>query len=510
MPYLFLLPALLLLVSCQQQKSTNSLKTDYISSLPQKQDIPLSKPSRMPLAKQNPPLPSEFRQRVSVNISDRVPLKQALTTLCQEAGLNLYIDATITKGLHFHTKDTPVEAVIREICHSSGLRYEFIGKTVRIESDSAYPQTYNLQFLNLARLSDNQVAIATNIFSSDNSSQDFHNNGSHSKITAKGETNFWSEVQTNLEALVGSTPDSSTKIAIHRQGGLVIVNATQRQHQIIQKYFEALRQSVATQVLIEAKVIEVSLKEEYKAGINWKFLNDGKVTFDLPFARYTQIAQHGSPLSGQQDMLSFGVRVGDFSILIQALQQFGACKTLSSPRLTVLNNHTAILKVAQNQVYFRLHYDKQYNLSVDRESVSVKSDIQTLPIGLVMSVHPSIDAATSKIILALRPTISRLARSVHDPAVDIAYGNQTTNRPLKPSLIPVVEVREIDSILELESGVTVVLGGLMETRNGDEKSKIPLLGDIPGVGSLFSSTTKSEEVVELVILLKATIMNHPT
>jgi type II secretory pathway component GspD/PulD (secretin) len=208
-------------------------------------------------------------------------------------------------------------------------------------------------------------------------------------------------------------------------------------------------------------------------------------------------------------MLSMGLQGKTFSGILKAIEEFGASRTLSSPRLTVMNNQTAILKVAQNQVYFRLNYDKQVNLSVDRENISVSSNIQTVPIGLVMSVHPSIDQDTGDIILSLRPTISRLTHSVSDPAVEIAFANarSLTNVEPKPSLVPVVAVEEIDSVLRLQSGEIAVLGGLMEARTTNGTAKLPLAGNLPVVGQLFTASADGDEVVELVILLRASIID---
>jgi general secretion pathway protein D len=249
------------------------------------------------------------------------------------------------------------------------------------------------------------------------------------------------------------------------------------------------------------------LKDDFKAGINWRQLTGGVFRAAAPLGKIAQEGKITAPMHAHQDILSLGIDTGDFSAILQAIQQFGATNTLSSPRLTVLNNQSAILKVAQNQVYFRLRYDKQFTLNSNRESFNVASDIQTVPIGLVMAVQPSIDEETGEIILSLRPTISRLNRSVADPAVDIMYqASGGTGESPKPSLIPVVEVREIDSVLRLRSGKIAVLGGLMESRKAAEDSKVPWLGDIWGIGNLVSGKSETDEIVELVILLKATII----
>ena len=300
---------------------------------------------------------------------------------------------------------------------------------------------------------------------------------------------------------------------MHRQAGLIALHATRKQHQQVQLYLEKLRHVACCQVLIEAKIIEVTLKDEYRSGINWQTLGtkgDLEIT-----ANFGDMAKKGAfldPSTAQTDMVSFGAKGSKFSAIANTLQEFGLVRTLSSPRLTVMNNQAAILKVAQNKVYFRLNYDKMYNSQNNAQSTTVSSDIQTVPIGLLMMVQPSIDPETGEIILFLRPSISRLTQSVADPAIDIAYnaGNTTgsvTKAPVQ-SMIPVVEVREIDSVLRLNNKEMAVLGGLMEVRSSEHKQGLPGLDEVPILRDLTGSLSEGDTIVELVIVLKATIMDN--
>jgi type II secretory pathway component GspD/PulD (secretin) len=154
-----------------------------------------------------------------------------------------------------------------------------------------------------------------------------------------------------------------------------------------------------------------------------------------------------------------------------------------------------------------------YNSQNNRESTTVSSDIQTVPIGLIMMVQPSIDPETGEIILFLRPSISRLTQSVPDPAVDIAYNASITDSTDRkssptPSMIPVVEVREIDSVLRLNNKEMAILGGLMEVRSSEHKQGIPGLGEVPLLRDLTGSISEGDTIVELVIVLKATIVDN--
>lgn len=488
--------------------STNiKQKMDELRSIPA--DYVHNKTSYSKTAKKKQSIPDNMKQKISISISDTLPLKQALIALSEQAKIGLQLDPSIQSSLVFSAQNRPFIDIIHDICELADLRYQVVEGGIRIEHDTPYPQNYNVHFLNMSRSSNAQVSIATDVFSNAKEAQSGLDNGSNSSINAKSDNDFWEEVTGNLETILANEEDSS--FTIHRQGGIISVRATSHHHQLIEQYLENLKRSISTQVLIEAKVIEVNLKDEFKAGINWQKLAGGIFRVNAPLGTIAQQGAHLDPAHNHQQILSFGVRTHDFSSIIQAIEQFGSCQTLSSPRLTVLNNQQAILKVAQNQVYFRLKYDKEYNLNIDRESVNISSDIQTVPIGLVMAVQPSIDHETGKIILSLRPTISRLNRSVSDPAVDIALANsKDQSAPHTPSLIPVVEVKEIDSILEISSGDEIaVLGGLMESRNTIENTKIPIAGDIPFLGSLlFTAQSEVNEVVELVIIMKATILER--
>lgn len=454
-----------------------------------------------------------MNKRISITLTDEILLKDALIELARQAEIDLQLDSKISERVVFSANKRPFIDVIKDICDLAGLRYRVFGNSIRVEVDTPYPVNYSVQFLNLARTAENRISIGTDVFSSLKDSKSSADNGSNSAIVGKGNNDFWTELDGNLKTLLSADPSGKggdtkpSNYSLHRQGGLVSVYGTARQHQLVLDYLRNLREVVSTQVLIEAKVIEVSLKDQYKSGINWQKLVGGTFRLDMGLGDLAQRGRFLDPTSAQTDMLSVGLQRKTFSGLLKEIEEFGASRTLSSPRLTVMNNQTAILKVAQNQVYFRLNYDKQLNLAVNRESINVSSDIQTVPIGLVMSVQPSIDHDTGDIILSLRPTISRLTHSVSDPAVDIAFANarsHTTVQP-KPSLIPVVEVREIDSILRLQSGEIAVLGGLMEARTTSGTAKLPFVGDLPMVGQLFGASADGDEVVELVILLRVRI-----
>lgn len=480
---------------CEQlpQKENIKIEEDFLTSPPP----PQKKNNR------KKGYPDPLMQPVNFYITEQAPLREAICELARQKGVNLQLDPAIQSSLFFTAQGRPFMEVIEGICELGNLRFEVIDqRSLRLMPDTPYPATYNVQFLNLARTSDSRVSIATDVFSHVNDQKGGLDNGSNSVIQGKGENSFWAELEQNLKIIL----EDGGKFTLHKQGGIISVRGTKKQHRLIESYLEVLRKVASTQVLIEAKVVEVTLKDEFKAGINWQKLIGGAFFIDAPLANIAQRKSLVDGTSAQGDLLSFGFNQQNFSAILKAINEFGTARTLSSPRLTVMNNQNAILKVAQNQVYFRLNYDRQYSLNVNRENVNVSSDILTVPIGLVMSVQPAIDQETGDIILSLRPTISRLSKSVSDPAVDIIARSLGEKNAVKPSLIPVVEVREIDSVLRLKSGECAVLGGLMENRHVEGEAKVPLAGDIPLLGALFKAKSTTQETIELVILLKATIV----
>jgi MSHA type pilus biogenesis protein MshL len=449
------------------------------------------------------PINPLFYKEISLCINDNVSVKDALIAICKQLGVDLQLSTNISGSFLFQATKRPMIEVIDDLCDIASLQYRIRGKSLFVDADKPYMRNYHLQFLNLSRTSQNRISVATDVFSNpENQAPTSGDNGSNSEVKHESKSDFWKEIEGNLKSILAG----QGTFTLHKQGGIVCINAKQKLHKQVNRYITQLRKVSASQVLIEAKIVEVTLNDQYRSGINWQKLTGGDLRFDANFGSLSRSQASLNLAQSATDFVSLGMRGRTFAGILQALKSFGSSRTISSPRLTVMNNQSALLKVAQNQVYFRLNYDRSFYNNNNRESVNVSSDIQTVPIGLVMAVQPSIDEENGEIILSLRPTISRLAQSIRDPAVDVALSNSTNKNDIVPSLVPIVEVREIDSILRLRDGEIAVLGGLMEVRSRYNNSKVPIVGEIPVAGELFKSTSEGDEVVELVILLKAYII----
>ncbi len=300
--------------------------------------------------------------------------------------------------------------------------------------------------------------------------------------------------------------EGKAKFSLNKQAGLVSVYATDRQHQEVEKYLDLLKKSVTAQVLIEAKVLEVSLNDEFSTGINWSSLDLPGGEFSIGYGMGGTASPRPSFVPTPDPAVNFRLVYdgNDVSSLVDAISRFGTVHALASPRLTVLNNQSAVLNVANNLVYFELNVDVTTDNGVTQTNVD--SNIRNVPEGVLINVQPSIDLDTGTVSMAVRPTITRVVDYVNDPAVAFLVADNNLDSSIA-SQIPVVNVQEMDSVVRLHSGETIVMGGLMQDRTESTQTGVPVLSELPLAGALFRNQGDKVEKNELVVFLRTTIVD---
>ncbi len=469
-------------------------------------------------------------KKVSVTISDSVPLRDILIELGREGEVNLEIDPRIEGSIIFTAHEQPFDTVLRRICDLAGLRYKNDGAFIRIEMDEPYQQTYALDHLSLSRKTTSEVTIATNVFdvdvagnSSGGNNKSGSDNNSTSKIAASSDADFWSEVEKSLPQVLATAiknkplttgragdakPESN--YSIDRQAGLITVFGNSRQQEAVATFLTRLDHKASSQVLIEARIVEVELSDEFQSGVNWSTLFKGATSLAANFGAPGVGAAMTAASSG---LFTASLDTKDFNGILNLVRTFGTMRVLSSPRLTVMNNQTAVLKVARNEVYFLT--SAQFPTTTNAAGVVVSgtpvfsSTPRTVPVGLVMTVQPAINNDTNRVTMTLRPTISRVIDRVNDPSIGLNAANAGVTNPIQ-SQIPVLAVREMDSVLQLQSGEVAVMGGLMQDSSENSDQGIPPFDALPVVGNLAKSRDNQGTTSELVILLRATILNNAT
>jgi general secretion pathway protein D len=288
--------------------------------------------------------------------------------------------------------------------------------------------------------------------------------------------------------------------SVNKQAGIVSIYANERLHKQVETYLADLRRSTTSQVLIEAKILEVRLTDEYITGINWETVGQslGEFSFDMNLATPIMNPDNGG------NLFSIGYAGNDMSALVEALSRFGAVRALASPRVTVVNNQSAVLSVAKNTVYFELDVSSTTTQGTPpTRDTTVDSQIKTVPEGVLINVLPSIDLDRNQISMQVRPTVTRIDSVKPDPGV--AFVAATAGVDIT-SDIPELNVQEIDSVVRMKSGQAMVMGGLLEDRTSSEQNGVPVLSEVPMLGSLFRSQNDKVKKTELVIFLKATIL----
>ncbi len=462
------------------------------------------------------PSPPVALEKYTVVVNE-VPVKELLFALARDSKVNVDIDPGILGVVTLNAVDQTFPQILERISQQVDLRYEFQGVNLLVMPDKPYLKAYKIGYINMSRETSSDVAIATQIATTGGGFQagggttggGAGGGDNNSTTTIKNTSNnlFWGNLVNNVQAILEQSTGSaggeasadveiSNSVIPNPETGILTVRATHRQHAEVQVYIDAAMESAHRQVLIQATILEVLLTDDYQAGVDWSFLDDTGISVISTTA--------GGPLTGE--VASFVLEYFDAGVdgedtvdaTLTLLEEFGDINVLSSPQIMALNNQTAILKVVENDVFFTIESDTTQ--SQTSAVTTFTTTINTVPVGIVMSVTPQINDNDS-IMLNIRPTISRIVRRVNDPNPSL-----TTEQ----NLIPVINVREMESLLRLSNGQIAVLGGLIENQERDSVNSIPGLSMLPFVGEAFKTTVKEYQKSELIIFLRPVIINNPT
>jgi MSHA biogenesis protein MshL len=351
--------------------------------------------------------------------------------------------------------------------------------------------------------SGNNSSNNSNSSNSNNNNQNSQNNQSSQSginIFTESESDYWKELKENLLALIGvsSTDTAGRSVIVSPQAGLVTVRALPSEISAIKTFLERSQEHLRRQVIIEAKIMEVTLNDDYQQGVRWEQVLGNIESTDIAFATNGTIA--GNAISAAIGGISgIGFSNADFSGVIELLSTQGNVQVLSSPRITATNNQKAVIKVGG---------DEYFVTEVSSDTTSTGSATTTTPevgltpffSGIALDVTPQIDA-NGEVILHVHPSVTSTEEQLK--TIKLAEGDYIL--PLAQS-----SVRESDTIIKAKSGEIVIIGGLIETKKVDLESKTPFLGDIPFLGELFKSKSETTQKKELIIMLKPIVVGQDT
>ncbi|MEV3830799.1 pilus (MSHA type) biogenesis protein MshL [Aeromonas allosaccharophila] len=343
---------------------------------------------------------------------------------------------------------------------------------------------------------------STSNSSGSNSSGDSSNG---TRIETDTNSDYWTDLRDSLQTLIGS--GDGRAVITSPQAGLVTIRAYPKELKAVREFLSQSESHLKRQVVLEARIIEVALNEGYEQGVDWSGLSaswDGNKgitgggsadTSQLP----TTPNQIFSALGGGA---GFKISDGNFNVAVNLLKTQGDVNTLSSPRVTATNNQKAVIKVGTDE-YFVTNASTTTVTSTGTAEPIVTPNVELTPFfsGIALDVTPQIDEE-GRVLLHIHP-------SVIDTEEQKKIINVGTAKPLELPLAK-SSIRESDTVVQANNGDIIVIGGLMKTDKQEIVSKVPLLGDIPWVGEAFTNRRESTKKVELVIMLKPTVVEKDT
>tara|TARA_R110000744_G_scaffold76431_10_gene151480 strand:- start:2802 stop:4511 length:1710 start_codon:yes stop_codon:yes gene_type:complete len=451
-----------------------------------------------------------------------VAAEQFFAAIVDDSSYSIAIHPEVSGNITLNLKNVTLDEALDVVESIYGYDIRREGRVIQVYPAGIRTETIPLDYLYVKRrgissTSINSGGVSENDPNSSNSNGNSGNNNNNSgnsggnnnnqngngnqsnssgvNIYTENESDFWTELKETLNALVGD--EAGRSVIVSPQAGLVTIKALPAEIAAVKRFIESTEEHLRRQVIIEAKIMEVTLNDDYQQGVKWDQVLGHIESTDIGFSTTGNIAGNAiSSAIGGVTSLSFLNK--DFSGVIDLLSTQGNVQVLSSPRITATNNQKAIIKVGEDE-YFVTDVS---STTTTGTSTTTTPEIDLTPFfsGIALDVTPQIDA-DGEVILHIHPSVTITAEQTKT----IRLSDQDIVLPLAQS-----SVRESDTIIRAKSGEIVVIGGLIETRKVDTESKTPFFGDIPIMGALFKSKSESVQKKELIILLKPIVIGHDT
>ena len=465
-----------------------------------------------------PPAPRAAEETYTVVVSE-VPAKELLFALARDAAVDADIHPSVEGLVTLNAIDQPLDAILDRITGQLDIRYRRRNGVLVIEPDTPVLRSYRIDYVNVARDVRSRSSTATQVSAGGEGEANLGNNSS-TDIDSLSSNRFWETIAATVRAIVlepgdagaggevaqnpeggpagepgaGSEPGAGDAVIPNPEVGILLVRATARRHREVQAYLDDVLASARRQVLVEATIVEVELSERFQAGVDWERL-----------ARNGGIGASQSLLAGNlatPPFFALSYRSGSLGLTVRLLEEFGRVQVLSSPKLVVLNNQTAVLKAMRNIVYFEVNVETASGTDTAPGTARIDTDARTAPEGIMLAVTPHVSRA-DEIILNVRPTITRVNRFVNDPQPELAAAGVTNP-------VPELLVREMESVLRLNSGQTAILGGLMQDSHRGDSDRIPGLSKMERIGAAFRFRRDESVKTELVIFIRPRVIRTPS
>jgi len=406
-------------------------------------------------------------------------IREVLLAISKQTSFNVVVDPDVQGSVTVDLKNVTLSDALDTLTDLLNLSYKVKRNLIRVSIPKPETRIFSLQYVNLIRTGSSttsaQIGAGGTVAGGATGS---------STVSTTTSTDLWTNIETGLGELL--SPEG--QVVVEKQSGNILVTDLPKVLDRVASFLEAIEGSVQRQVLIEARIVEVILTGDYRFGIDWGAIaKAGALKGASIFSPGKIFGQDLVPdvVGGFQ----IGVSSTDFATLLSVLEKQGEVNVLSSPRLATLNNQTAVIRSATDEVFFETRIEETV-LAGGGIRETRTSTARTVTIGVVLSITPQIGPDGS-VTLHVRPTVTEKTGVATSPEGDT---------------FPILDVREADMVVRVRDGQVIVIGGLMQERKSDDESKIPFLGDLPIIGRLFRSTAQERKKSELLVLLRTTVL----
>lgn len=393
-------------------------------------------------------------------------VRETMLSISKTIGCNITLDPDITGKATADVKNVTLTEALDAILTPLNLQYKKENNVIRISKLTPETRFFKVNYIDVIRTGSSNLTTFLNVASG---------GGGGGAISSTSTSDVWKDLESGIKGLLSE----KGIILINKSSGIVMVTDIPSNLKKVASYLEKIEGSIQRQVMIQARIVAVTLTKEFQMGIDWSKIS-------AISGIKGEVSQSLSPSTG---LFQIGLSEGDFSLLFDAMSTQGKVNILSSPRISTLNNQKAAIKVVKSDVFFEV----QRELDKDARTTTTSTTSKIVDIGIILEVTPQI-SGDGQIIMDIHPIITE---KVGDATFESTDVNIST---------PIVTVREANTVVKALDGQTMVIAGLIQEKADVQKRKVPFLGDIPGLGVLFGQTKNSSEKNELVIFLTPTIL----
>lgn len=448
--------------------------------------------------------------------------QQVFMSIVSGTRYSMVIHPAVTGIISVNLKDVTVPEALEAIREVYGYEYRIDGTRVYVQAAGMQTRMFQVNYLVGTRAGTSSMSVNSGTSPATTAAQTVANTPANqgaanpaastqtvaSMVSMRTQSDFWAELSSTLRALVGTA--EGRNVVVNSQSGVVVVRAMPDELRSVESYLKALRLSVERQVILEAKIVEVTLSEGTQSGINWSIFSSSRNISGLgPSSAGAALSSTFTPgaaltaAAGASGAATLGLafQTADFSLLLNFLESQGAIQVLSSPRVATVNNQKAVLKVGLDQNYVsQVQATPVVNPTTGAQTgVSFSPTLSPYFSGVSLDITPQIDDE-GNILLHIHPLVSR----VDSGSLSFNFGGALGQQNLS---IAKTTINETDTIVRVQDGNIVALGGLMQISLESDRSGLPGAQDVPGAGMLFGNRGRSSVKKELVILVKPTVIH---